>query len=93
LYRYIEEPTRKERKKKQAKIADDPGVLVAAASRGDVNELRELLVGLDATATFFLFHHVRLQSQNTVQLMTASVVHVTPVCVHVTNRVTPPGSE
>ena len=37
------EPTRKERKKKLQKIADDPGVLVAAAAKGDVNEVRELL--------------------------------------------------
>jgi hypothetical protein len=37
------EPTRKERKKKMQKISDDPGVLVAAASRGEVNEVRELL--------------------------------------------------
>mmetsp|Transcript_12427 Transcript_12427/g.46393 ORF Transcript_12427/g.46393 Transcript_12427/m.46393 type:complete len:395 (-) Transcript_12427:48-1232(-) len=38
------EPTRKERKKKLAKIADEPGVLVDAASRGDVSEIRILVV-------------------------------------------------
>lgn len=37
------EPTRKERKKKLQKIADNPGILVAAAAEGDVNEVRELL--------------------------------------------------
>lgn len=38
------EPSRKERKKKLQKIADDPGVLVDAAARGDVSEIRELIV-------------------------------------------------
>ena len=36
--------TRKERKKKLQKIADDPGILVDAAARGDVSEIRELVV-------------------------------------------------
>jgi ankyrin repeat protein len=38
------EPSRKERKKKLQKIADDPGILVDAAARGDVSEIRELVV-------------------------------------------------
>ena len=38
------EPSRKERKKKLQKIADDPGILVDAAVRGDVSEIRELVV-------------------------------------------------
>lgn len=44
------EPTRKERKKKMAKIAEDPGLLVAAAARGDVNEVRELIAAYDVPA-------------------------------------------
>ena len=41
------EPSRKERKKKLQKIADDPGILVDAAARGDVSEIRELVVDYD----------------------------------------------
>ena len=41
------EPSRKERKKKLQKIADDPGILVDAAVRGDVSEIRELVVDYD----------------------------------------------
>ena len=37
------EPTRKEKKKKLQKIAENPGCLVEAASRGDAAEVRELV--------------------------------------------------
>ena len=45
------EPSRKERKKKLQKIADDPGVLVDATARGDVSEIRELIVDYEVPWT------------------------------------------
>jgi hypothetical protein len=44
------EPTRKEKKKKLQKIAENPGILVEAAARGDAAEVRELIVDYDVPA-------------------------------------------
>ena len=41
------EPSRKERRKKLQRIAEDPGILVDAASRGDISEIKSLVTEYD----------------------------------------------